>query len=194
MLQLCNLGWPNLKNNRPSDLYEYCANEVLKYEKKLALSRKRDLEARLKLREEIKRLQHQDPTNPKLQMMQAQWIKSVQHKRLAGLPGTFLPPFGFVAQGEADFFNQKAAKAEGLGPVLDIVPSESVSGFYGVDTVFQTTQNQSPMMEVVDEEEEEADKREMLEIERRLNNIDLSEAESQQMTSRIATLYKKLTG
>lgn len=76
---------------------------------------------------------------------------------------------------------------------MDIVPSESVSAFYGVDTVFGTS-NVSPQLEQVIEEDEEAEKREMEDIERRLNSISLSEGESQQMTSRIATLYKKLTG
>ena len=48
---------PGLKKNKASNLYEYCAAELLRYERKLQVQRKKDLENRLKLREEIKRVQ-----------------------------------------------------------------------------------------------------------------------------------------
>lgn len=57
MLHLCQFGMPSLKKNKASNLYEYCAAELLRYERKLQVQRKKDLENRLKIREEIKRVQ-----------------------------------------------------------------------------------------------------------------------------------------
>ena len=51
------MGLPSLRKNRTIDLYEFAAAEVLRYEKKLYQARKRYLESRFKMRDEIKRLQ-----------------------------------------------------------------------------------------------------------------------------------------
>ena len=75
-------------------------------------------------------------------------------KRLAGLPNTLLPQYGYVS-GDPDFFNLKAAKNESIGPVLDVTV-DSTSGFYNADTNFLgTSAMQSPLMETVQEEEAE---------------------------------------
>ena len=40
MLHLIQFGCPSLRNNRPSELYNYAANELLKYEKRVLLQKK----------------------------------------------------------------------------------------------------------------------------------------------------------
>ena len=51
---MIQFGCPSLRNNRPSELYNYAASELLKYEKKIQIQKKKDLDLRLKLKQEIK--------------------------------------------------------------------------------------------------------------------------------------------
>ena len=91
----------------------------------MQVQRKKDLENRLKLREEIKRVQltstltsqnklsktQQNNNAELIEELQNTLIKAMNTKRMAGLPNTLLPEEGFISA-DPDFFNVKHARAE----------------------------------------------------------------------------------